>query len=157
MKLYLLSCGQMSGAEKQIFEEYRKRINFVDFFLKEIIVKEDTPSLRIIKESQEINKFLNNNDLIKSGFNHTILMHINGKQLDSKQFSNLFNNFLIDGLKNITFIIGGSFGVDQKIIELSNQKISFGLNTWPHNLMKVMLIEQIFRAQTILQKKNYHH
>jgi 23S rRNA (pseudouridine1915-N3)-methyltransferase len=62
-----------------------------------------------------------------------------------------------NSVKHLIFIIGGAFGVNDSIKNTVNLKISFGKNTWPHNLMKIMLIEQVFRVETIIDSRGYHH
>ena len=81
------------------------------------------------------------------------LMDIGGKLFSSEDLSNFFVKQMNDGSKAIIFIIGGSYGVNPEVKDRANIKISFGKNTWPHNLMKVMLMEQIFRAETIIENR----
>ena len=157
MKIHLITCGNLNSPEKAIFEEYNKRINLFPVLLKEINVKGDLEeNFRIQKESLEIMKYLSNFDLSKPDKNQLIILDIFGKNYDSVEFSHVLNGFLLNSIKNLIFIIGGAFGISEDLKKLSKMKISFGKATWPHNLMKVMLIEQIFRAQSIIFEKKYH-
>jgi 23S rRNA (pseudouridine1915-N3)-methyltransferase len=162
MECHLLSCGAMNLNERFICNEYIKRLKLFKFFLKEIDIKNDLPpSIRIEKESDEIFKQINNINSIENKINKSkiILMDINGKNYDSVEFSKEIIEKSIDDriYKYIIFIIGGAFGVNEKIKKIANMKISFGKNTWPHNLMKIMLLEQIFRSETIILNRKYHN
>jgi 23S rRNA (pseudouridine1915-N3)-methyltransferase len=156
MKIFIVTCGNLDSLQKKFFDEYKKRIIFAEILLKEINIKGDLEkNLRIQKESFEISKFISSQK--NSSFDRVILLDIYGKNYSSEDFSEIIIRKSIDdsSIKNLFFIIGGAFGVNSEI--RSFEKISFGLNTWPHNLMKIMLIEQIFRAQTIILNKSYHH
>ncbi len=163
MKIYLIAPGNLDQFQKKIFDEYLKRITLFQVFLKEINIKGDLEKkIRIEKESEAILKqihVITDEKPIQLSKNRIILLDILGKNLDSNDFTeNLIKGSMEDiSLKNLIFIIGGSFGVNQKVKLLTNLKLSFGLNTWPHNLMKIMLIEQIFRAQAIILNTKYHH
>ena len=82
-------------------------------------------------------------------------MEIEGKQLSSEEFSKKIENTLIES-SNITFIIGGSYGLADEIKSLSNFKLSFSKMTFPHQLFRVILLEQIYRAYKIMNNENYH-
>ena len=102
-----------------------------------------------IKEEKElILKKIDRKDFI-------ITMEIEGKQISSVEFSELIDKTLMN-YSNITFIIGGSDGLDSEIKELSNYKLSFSKMTFPHQLFRVILLEQIYRAFKILHNESYH-
>ena len=82
-------------------------------------------------------------------------MEIEGKELSSTELSNLIDKTFITN-PNITFIIGGSDGLDDKIKKLSNYKLSFSKLTFPHQLFRVILLEQIYRSFKILNNETYH-
>ncbi len=88
-----------------------------------------------------------------------IALDQSGQELNSKEFSNLIslNNskFMIHGSKLI-FIIGGSWGLDKKILQKANYILSLGKMTFPHSLARIMLVEQLYRAQMINHGRNYH-
>jgi 23S rRNA (pseudouridine1915-N3)-methyltransferase len=82
-------------------------------------------------------------------------MEIEGKQLSSTELSNFIDKtFLINS--NITFIIGGSDGLSPEIKKLSNYKLSFSSLTFPHQLFRVILLEQIYRCFKIINNETYH-
>ena len=84
-----------------------------------------------------------------------VTLEIDGKQLDSVEFSCLIDKKLMDNA-NITFIIGGSDGLDWEIKKLSNYKLSFSKLTFPHQLFRIILLEQIYRAFKIIHNESYH-
>jgi 23S rRNA (pseudouridine1915-N3)-methyltransferase len=152
LDIIIISTGQLEKYQRLWFDEYKKRCKF-DVNLIEIVVKEKLKERRIEKESEKITQYL---EIYKSRY--IILMEIDGVILTSDEISKIFFDLKKNlEVKNLIFIIGGSYGVNSNVKKLANFKLSFGKNTWPHNLMKVMLMEQIFRAQSIIENKDYHH
>ena len=135
-------------------QEYIKRLNrFAKVSVIEVkeknIVQDPSQGeiLEILKrEGEEIKKHL-------SG--HVIAMAIEGEKVSSESFSKKLKN-IKDKQGEITFIIGGSYGIDSSVKELANEKVSFSAMTFPHTLMRVILVEQIYRAFTILEDGKYH-
>jgi 23S rRNA (pseudouridine1915-N3)-methyltransferase len=82
-------------------------------------------------------------------------MEIEGKQLTSKELSEMIDKTFLN-YSNITFIIGGSDRLDDEIKNLSNYKLSFSKLTFPHQLFRVILLEQIYRSFKILNNETYH-
>ena len=87
---------------------------------------------------------------------YIIAMCINGTELSTIEFKNAIENLLTNGNSNITFIIGGSDGLDEEIINISNKKISFSKLTYPHGLFRGILLEQIYRTFKIINGETYH-
>ena len=81
---------------------------------------------------------------------------IEGTQLSSEDFSKKIENVSLSGVSDITFIIGGSFGLCDEVKSLGKLKLSFGKLTLPHQLMRVVLLEQIYRAFSISNNGKYH-
>lgn len=100
------------------------------------------------EEHENIMKVYNKND-----FN--ILLDINGIQLDSLELSKKISTALITN-SNITFIIGGSNGVTDELKNMVNMKLSFSQLTFPHQLFRVVLLEQIYRSFKIINNEEYH-
>ena len=86
---------------------------------------------------------------------YVVTMEIDGKQLNSVEFSELIDKTFFS-YANITFIIGGSDGLNDEIKALSNYKLSFSKMTFPHQLFRVILLEQIYRAFKIQHNESYH-
>jgi len=85
-----------------------------------------------------------------------IALDIKGTKFSSDQLSNKINELGIMGKSNITFVIGGSLGLSPEILELANLKLSFSDMTFPHQMMKVILLEQIYRSYKIISNETYH-
>jgi len=81
---------------------------------------------------------------------------IEGKEKSSESFAKAINDAAVNGKSNIVFIIGSSFGLSPEIKSLSDFKLSFSPMTFPHQLMRVMLLEQIYRAFQINNNGKYH-
>jgi 23S rRNA (pseudouridine1915-N3)-methyltransferase len=128
---------------KEAVDDYLKRIS--KYTKVEVIQVEDSDKE---KESQLIIKNIKNKDYI-------ILLDVNSNQLDSLEFSNKIDKLLINN-PTICFIIGGSDGFSDKVYEIANEKISFSKLTFPHQLFRVILLEQIYRSYKILNNESYH-
>ncbi|QIB27925.1 23S rRNA (pseudouridine(1915)-N(3))-methyltransferase RlmH [Caloranaerobacter azorensis] len=101
------------------------------------------------KEGERILGKLNENSYI-------ITLCIDGESLSSEEFSKKLDSLALSGNSNITFIIGGSLGLSQDVINKSHFKLSFSKMTFPHQLMKLILLEQIYRAFRISRGEPYH-
>jgi 23S rRNA (pseudouridine1915-N3)-methyltransferase len=131
-------------------KEYVKRIS--KYHQIEIIEIEDVgindKKVVLKKEQEKILKVINPKDYI-------ITMEIEGKEESSIEFSKRINN-IFNERSSITFIIGGSYGLGDEIKNLSNYKLSFSKMTFPHQLFRVILLEQIYRAFKINNNEEYH-
>ena len=101
------------------------------------------------KEAERLLKYMKDNAL-KAG------LVISGKALDSEKFAEVINDAALYGKSHIQFIIGGSLGLHKSILDKCNMHISFSKMTFPHQLMRVILTEQIYRAYRIINKEPYH-
>ena len=129
---------------KDLTNDYLKRIN--KYHKIELIELKDEEDL--VKEAQNILKYINNNEYI-------ITLEIEGKQYNSLEFANLINN-TFNHYGTITFIIGSSNGLDERIKKLSNLSLSFSNLTFPHGLFRGILLEQLYRAFKINNHETYH-
>ena len=86
---------------------------------------------------------------------YLILLDVKSKQYSSENFSNKLNSIILQN-SNITFLIGGSYGIHQEIKDLASLKISFSEMTFPHQLFRVMFLEQLYRAYKIMNNEKYH-
>lgn len=87
---------------------------------------------------------------------YTFVLAINGKQLSSEEFAEKINSLGTYGTSNLQFVIGGSLGLSDKVIKKADYLISFSKMTFPHQLMRVVLLEQIYRAHRIIKNEPYH-
>lgn len=85
-----------------------------------------------------------------------IALDLKGKQLTSEAFAEEVNETMTYGTSQIAFIIGGSHGLSKEVLQKTDLKISFGKMTYPHQLMRLILIEQIYRAFKIIRNEPYH-
>ena len=134
---------------RDAIEEYLKRLS--KYTKVEIIEVNDLnydKEKTIREESKLIIDKLNNND-------YKILMDIQGEILDSVSLSKKINDVMINN-SNITFIIGGSYGVSDELKRMVDYRLSFSILTFPHQLFRVVLLEQIYRSFKIINNEEYH-
>ena len=94
-------------------------------------------------------------EIIKHLKGYIICLDINGKMLSSEEFSKKIEKISLTS-SEISFVIGASNGIDESIKKLSNEKMSFSPMTFPHQLMRVIFLEQLYRAFTISNNISYH-
>ena len=87
---------------------------------------------------------------------HVILLAIEGKERSSEQFSKHMDQLMLTGKSDISFIIGGSYGSSPEVYDRANELLSFGPITMPHNLARVVLVEQVYRSFKISRGEPYH-
>ena len=85
-----------------------------------------------------------------------ITLDLKGREISSEEFSERIQTIATRGFSEITFIIGGTLGIDNKVLESSNELICFSKMTFPHQLIRVFLLEQIFRGFKIANNETYH-
>ncbi len=141
---------------KDAIDEYSKRLskycklNIIELPDEKIPEKTNQNIENEIK-TKECNNIINH---IKKD-SYVISLDLTGKQLSSEEFSKNIENISMQS-SQITFIIGGSLGLTDKVLSMSNQKICFSKMTFPHQLIRVFLLEQIFRAFKISNGETYH-
>jgi len=129
--------------------EYQKRLSaFCNLNIIEIKEQNhlENPALILEKEGEEIVKKLKG---------YVLLCDIKSKQVSSEQFADKIKGIMNEN-SCLTFVIGGSYGVSENVKKLANEKMSFSPMTFPHNLFRIMLLEQVYRSFTILAGKTYH-
>ena len=134
---------------KDAIVEYSKRISKYDKL--EIIELPDYDydlKKTLQKEKENILRNINLKD-------YNILLDLNGKNYTSLELADKLDKVRITN-SNITFIIGGSYGVDDEIKKIVNERISFSKLTFPHQLFRVILLEQIYRCFKIINHEEYH-
>ena len=87
---------------------------------------------------------------------YVITLEIKGKKADSEKFSRMLSDLFVSGKSDIAFVIGGSLGLSEKVSSGADLKLSFSDMTFPHQLMRVILSEQIYRAFRIMRGEPYH-
>jgi 23S rRNA (pseudouridine1915-N3)-methyltransferase len=102
-----------------------------------------------LKEAERILKYIKDDAFC-------VALAIDGKKYDSVEFARHIEKLGISGKSNITFVIGGSLGLHDSILKRADEKISFSDMTFPHQLMRVILLEQIYRGYRIINNEPYH-
>ncbi len=134
---------------RDAIKEYVKRLSkYVKIDIVECKDYNDKDPSALEKEKLEIEKHINNKDFI-------ITLQIDGEQLDSLSLAKKIDN-IFQSNPNITFIIGGSLGLHDDIKKRSNMALSFSKMTFPHQLFRIILLEQIYRCYKIINNESYH-
>ena len=158
MNIKIIAVGKIK--EKYIqdgIKEYSKRLS--RYCTLDIVEIDDEKApenlsekeMKIVKQ-KEGDKILSK---IPQNF-YVIALTIEGKQLASEELAEKLQKLMIDGTGDICFIIGGSLGLSNEVIERSNFKLSFSKMTFPHQFMRMILLEQVYRAWKIMKGKPYH-
>jgi 23S rRNA (pseudouridine1915-N3)-methyltransferase len=158
MRLSVLAVGRLkTGPEKLMAEDYRSRaegfgrkLGITRLSVSEFSESQaDTPAKRMEDEARMLGAAV-----APKAFN--IVLDEKGKELSSAAFANLLQRHLDQGTSDLAFLIGGPDGHAMATRESAGLLLSFGNMTWPHRLVRVMLLEQIYRAVTILAGHPYH-
>ena len=141
---------------KSAIDEYSKRLSkYCKLNILELPDEKIPDKINEKLENEIKTKECNNiiNHIKKDSY--IISLDLTGKEFSSEQFSKNIENISMES-SQITFIIGGSLGLTQEILNMSNQKICFSKMTFPHQLIRVFLLEQLFRAFKISNGETYH-
>ena len=158
MNITLITVGKIKEKYlRDAIDEYSKRLSR---YCKLDIIElpdEKTPDNASEKEELQIKEKEGKSILSKIKENsYVIAMDLKGKHITSEEFSSLIDNLGVEGNSNITFVIGGSLGLSQEVIKRANYKLCFSKMTFPHQLFRVMLLEQIYRGYRIIKGEPYH-
>ena len=155
MKITILAIGKKHDSKiAPAIDDYNKRLNhYTEVTWKLIEAKisssMNTDQIKMV-ESDLLLKNIEPNDEV-------VLLDETGNQLSSVELSNRLQRYMNHGNKNVVFIIGGAFGVSEELMRRSNYTLSLSKLVYPHQLVRLILIEQLYRAYTILAGEKYHH
>lgn len=158
MKITIIAVGKIKEKfYRDAIDEYSKRLSkYCKLEIKEVADEKtpdhasDTVNAQILtKEGERIRNLIPKDSYV-------VALAIEGKKYDSVGFADMINNAGIRGISNITFIIGGSLGIAEEIKNSAQCRVSFSDMTFPHQLMRVILLEQIYRGYKIITKEPYH-
>ena len=156
MTIQLLAIGKTDHKQLQtLIDEYIKRLGFYIKFSIEII-----PDIKNSKNLSEDQQKQKEGELILNKLNATdvlILLDENGKQLDSVAFSNYLQKHMNSGIKRLVFVIGGPYGFSPEVYNKAQGKLSLSKMTFSHQMIRLFVIEQLYRGFTILKNEPYHH
>lgn len=135
--------------------KYAKRVEkYLPFEMQTIPDIKNTKNLAQLLQKQK------EGDLILKKFqsgDYIVLLDEKGKEYTSVGFSTWLNNIYIGGYKRLIFVIGGAYGFSDEVYKKSNAKLSISQMTFSHQMIRLLFIEQFYRAQTILKGEPYHH
>lgn len=158
MKITILCVGKVKEKfYRDAIDEFSKRLSryckldIIEVADEKTVENASDTEIRLIKtkEGERILKNIKDDAFV-------ITLCIDGKQLDSVELSDKINSLGISGVSHIYFIIGGSLGLSDEVIKRADFKLSFSKMTFPHQLMRVILLEQIYRAYRIANNEPYH-
>lgn len=158
MKITIISVGKIKEKYfNDAIAEYKKRLTKFCKLNEEIIDDERADESFSLLEIENVKK-KEGQKIINKIDKKTYIIALDrvGKELNSEELADKISLLGVDGFSDITFVIGGSNGLSEEVLKLSNYKLSFSKMTFPHQLFKVILLEQIYRAFKINAKEAYH-
>lgn len=149
MKILILAIGKARGVEAEWAQEYQKRLG-ASVGVEEFAASKSLPPAETQKaEAQFLLKAIPEKSFV-------LLLDERGKDISSRDFAGKISDWQDRGIAHLVFIIGGADGVTDEIRKRADFTICFGKLTWPHRLVRVMLLEQIYRAKQIIAGHPYH-
>ena len=156
MKIKLLTIGKTDNKHLiQLIEEYQNRLKHYIKFELEII-----PDIKNVKNLSEIQQKDKEGELILLKLQNTdqlVLLDDKGKDFSSIQFSQYLQKKMNSGIKQLVLVIGGPYGFSDTVYKKSNGKISLSKMTFSHQMIRLFIVEQLYRGFTILKNEPYHH
>ncbi|WP_333809506.1 23S rRNA (pseudouridine(1915)-N(3))-methyltransferase RlmH [Flavobacterium sp.] len=156
MNIRLLTIGKTDNKSLQtLIDDYTKRLSFYVKFDLEII-----PDIKNVKNLSEAQQKEKEGELILSKITPTdqlILLDENGKTFSSVGFSDFLQKKMNAGIKTLVFVIGGPYGFSETVYQKAQGKVSLSEMTFSHQMVRLFVIEQIYRGFTILRNEPYHH
>ncbi len=156
MTIKLIAIGKTDNRElQQLIAEYENRLKH--YIKMELEIIPDIKNAKNLSEAQQKEK---EGELILKKLNTTdvlVLLDENGKQHSSMDFSNYLQKKMNSGIKQLVFVIGGPYGFSDSVYQKAQGKISLSKMTFSHQMVRLFVVEQIYRAFTILKNEPYHH
>jgi 23S rRNA (pseudouridine1915-N3)-methyltransferase len=156
MNIKLLAIGKTDNkCLQELIDDYKKRLSHYIKFDFEII-----PDIKNAKNLSELQQKEKEGELILSKITNTdfvILLDENGKSFSSIDFADFLQKKMNAGIKTLVFVIGGPYGFSKSVYEKVQGKISLSAMTFSHQMIRLFITEQIYRAFTIIKNEPYHH
>ena len=156
MNIRLLAIGKTDNKDLQsLIDDYTKRLSFYIKFDLEII-----PDIKNVKNLSEAQQKEKEGELILAKIGPTdqlILLDENGKTFSSVGFSDYLQKKMNAGIKTLVFVIGGPYGFSETVYQKTQGKVSLSEMTFSHQMVRLFVIEQLYRGFTILRNEPYHH
>jgi 23S rRNA (pseudouridine1915-N3)-methyltransferase len=156
MKIKLFLTGKTEGKWlHQGISDYLDRLShYISFEVVELpgLKKMGSPGSVQIKarEGEQILKAINSGDYV-------VLLDEHGKEMTSLEFAGVIQKHLIGSTKTLVFVVGGAFGFDDRVKERASMTLSLSQMTFSHQMVRLFIIEQLYRAMTIIRGEQYHH
>ena len=156
MKIKLLAVGKTDNKHLiQLIDEYQNRLKHYIKFELEII-----PDIKNVKNLSELQQKEKEGEIILSKLKNTdelVLLDDKGKDFTSIGFSNYLQKKMNSGIKQLVLVIGGPYGFSSEVYKKANGKISLSKMTFSHQMIRLFVVEQLYRGFTILKNEPYHH
>jgi 23S rRNA (pseudouridine1915-N3)-methyltransferase len=156
MNIRLIAIGKTDNKDLQsLIDDYTKRLSFYVKFDLEII-----PDIKNVKNLSEAQQKEKEGELILAKIGPTdqlILLDENGKTYSSVGFSDYLQKKMNTGIKTLVFVIGGPYGFSETVYQKAQGKVSLSEMTFSHQMVRLFVIEQLYRGFTILRNEPYHH
>jgi 23S rRNA (pseudouridine1915-N3)-methyltransferase len=156
MNIKLIAIGKTDNKNLQaLIDEYTKRLGFYIKFDLDVI-----PDIKNVKNLSESEQKMKEGQLILSKLAPTdqlILLDENGKEFNSVGFSDFLQKKMNSGIKTLVFVIGGPYGFSEEVYQKAQGKVALSQMTFSHQMVRLFVIEQIYRGFTILNNEPYHH
>jgi len=156
MKIILLTVGKTTDSNLlKLQEEYQNRLKFYTTF--EFVSIPELKNTKNLSVNEQLEK---EGDLILKQLEPTddvVLLDEKGKQFTSVSFSDFIARKMLSSIKRTVFVVGGPYGFSDKIYKRSNGLISMSSMTFSHQMIRLIFVEQLYRAMTILKGEPYHH
>ena len=156
MKIKLLAIGKTDNKNLiQLIDEYQNRLKHYIKFELDII-----PDIKNVKNLSEVQQKEKEGNLILSKLkntDHLVLLDDKGKDFTSIEFSKYLQKKMNSGIKQLVLVIGGPYGFSDTVYKKSQGKISLSKMTFSHQMIRLFIVEQLYRGFTILKNEPYHH
>lgn len=156
MKIKLLAIGKTDNKQlQQLIDEYQNRLKHYVKFELEII-----PDIKNVKNLSEAQQKEKEGELILSKLQPTdqlVLLDDKGKQYTSVEFSQYLQKKMNSGIKQLVLVIGGPYGFSEAVYKKAQGKLSLSKMTFSHQMIRLFIVEQVYRGFTILRNEPYHH
>ena len=156
MKIVLLTVGKTSSKNCNAgIEMYLNRLKH--YISAEVVYLPDLKSTSSLSTEQQKQK---EGQLILNYFTQgdkVVLLDERGETLSSRKFADSIERAVLAGVKRLVYVVGGAYGFSQDVYERADAKLSLSAMTFPHDLVRLIFVEQLYRAMTILRGEKYHH
>ncbi len=150
MRITLAAVGRdKSGPTRELYQHYIKRLTW-SFSLREVEERKPLPAAQLKLREAELLR-----DALPKGAT-LVALDERGKNVSSVEFAQMIGQWRDSGIQDLAFIIGGADGLDESLRAQAVRNLSFGRMTWPHMMVRALLAEQLYRAQSILTGHPYH-